>query len=131
MIEGGLVAMLLADTEMKAQVAGRVYHIKAPQNPTLPYLTVLRVSGERDIDFDGPDALIRSRVQIDAWAGDPKAARDLADLLRRELNDYRGPAGRNGDIIHFMTLITDEDLYEDDPKLFRISQDWYIHCEEV
>ena len=119
--EADLKSHLQADASIAALVADRIWPIVRAQGSSLPAITYQRVAGTPQSDLDGDDGdLIEVRVQIDCWARGFEDVRTLAELVRVRLqtaaSTFRG------------RLLFDQDFYEDDVKVFRVSQDfalWY------
>ena len=150
MIEAGIRALLLADTGVSALVAdstrdppgrGRVFPLMLPQTPAspLPAITYARVSGIRDTTLSGPVGLVKARLQVDCWASTFDGARGLAGAVRRALDGYRGwvsdvnpddPADVTNHDVQGCFLLTERDLYEPDPKTFRVVQDYLVVATE-
>lgn len=134
-IEEGLYGLLKGDTDLAALLttapqAVRIYPVKLPQAPVLPCLTFQRISTVRDRDHDGPSGVTQVRFQLDAWAEDPTGAQQIANAVRVILDGYQGPAGGNGEYVHNAWSESEEEIYEDEPKLYRVSQDFFVEHEE-
>ena len=128
-LETAMRAYVLADAAIAAAVGQRMYPRGLPQGPTLPALTYLRVDTRRGHDMDGPDGLPRPRVQVTAWAANVGAVTDLAALVRKRLDGYRGAWGDV--MIGSCLCVGERDL--DDPETGRnaVAQDYMIQYQEV
>lgn len=132
MIESALRTHILGDTDITNLVGQRMYPVKLPQDPTMPAISYFRVSGIRHKSYGGPSGLAGPRIQIDAWAGEPsgyKTAKELADLIRKRLDGFSGLLGT--DRIWGAFLENDTDMYEDETKLHRVSQDYFVWYKET
>lgn len=119
--EAALKSHLAADAGITALVGDRIWPLVRAQGASLPALTYQRIAGTPSTDLDGLDGdLTVVLVQVDCWASGFDAARVLAELVRVRIqtaaDSFRG------------NLQSDRDFYEDDVKLYRVSQDfslWY------
>lgn len=103
-------------------VGERIFPLVRPQQgdgAARPAITYLRVAGIPMNDLDGDDGnLLNIRSQVDVWADTYAAARTIADAVRLRMQSF---ATRT-------VMISDQDLYEDDTRIFRVSMDfssWY------
>lgn len=125
MLEPGLVAYL--KTEIGG-VNGRVYPGHLPDPPDLPALVYQRIATRRPVNYDGPSAFVRARMQIDVWSRSYGEARTIAAAVRRALLGYRGAVGSVE--VAIPEQPTDLDMFEPDTGLYRVSMDFYIWHEE-
>ena len=128
-LETALRAYVLADAAIAAAVGQRMYPRGLPQGPTFPALVYSRVDTRRLHDLDGPDGLPRARVQVTAWGSSVQAATELAALVRKRLDGYRGAWGDV--MIGSCLCVGERDL--DDPETGRnaVAQDYMIQYQEV
>ncbi|RAH99196.1 DUF3168 domain-containing protein [Acuticoccus sediminis] len=91
-MEEVLVRILLADPGVRASVGDRVTPVTRPQGVTLPAIVVQTISGRRGYAMSGPDGLITSRVQLDAWG------RRYADAKTAARGAIRALSGLSGEI---------------------------------
>lgn len=127
-----LRAFLLADPAIAAIISTRMYPVQLPQNPALPAIRYFRVSGNRPQSTTGPLGQTNPRVQIDCYALKFQDANDLAELVRKRLDGYRGPAGDDGDFIQGAFFQTERDLWEEQPLpgMYAVSRDYMIWFRE-
>lgn len=119
--EEDLVAHLLADSGVTALVGGRVWPLMRPAGGQLPALTYQRIAGVPLNDLAGDrSGLTRLRVQFDGWASSRLSAQQVADALGSRLKTAAST---------FTALnITQYDIFEDEPRLWRVVIDasfWY------
>src|SRR5688572_26710849 len=106
--ETDLRAHLLNQTD----AGERVSPVMRPQGAPRPAITYTRVAGIPQNDLDGDDGnLLNIRSQVDVWADTHAVARTIADAVRLRMQTF---ATRT-------VMISDQDLYEDDTRIFRIS----------
>jgi hypothetical protein len=67
-VEEALIAYLLANPGLAAQVGLRIDWLQRPQGNTMPALTLQIVGGGYEYIMDGREGLVAQRVQMDAWA---------------------------------------------------------------
>lgn len=123
-----LRTFVLADGTVAGLVALRMYPSVLPQAPTLPAITYNTISAIRQNTMDGPDGLPSKRIQIDSWGSTFAQAVSLADAIRQRLDGYRGTMGSTE--IKGVFANTERQLYDPDPKLYRISMDFVIWSVE-
>jgi hypothetical protein len=98
MIEKGLAAFLLANTQFLAQCQDRVYPETVPQAVAFPHLVLERSGTERQTLLGGGALPSRGRptkalVQASAWDLTYQGAKKLADLVRQICDGYKGSMG--------------------------------------
>jgi hypothetical protein len=105
-------ALILASPAVVEKVVGRVFPAKLPQTVTFPAVRYLVVDDIPSRSFDGPGALRRGRVQVDAFAKKYLDAQALADALEGALEGSE------------WSLVARRDGYEDETELHRVSLDF-------
>lgn len=131
-------AHLLEPSELRTALGTRVYPVKLPQNPTLPAMSIQRVSGVRYQSLRGRASLARPRYQFDIWTREGTASafsesqrlgRLLLDRIEGKdisvMDDDVSPAEPR--IVSF-EFDSDRDLFETDVNggLYRYSADFFI-----
>lgn len=124
--EADLNAHLIASSAIVAAVASFnglacVWPNVRPEGSGLPAVTTQVIFTQGANDLDGEDGdLLNKRVQIDCWAESYDAARTLAETVRARMKT---------EAASFASLmLSDQDLFEPDTKLSRVSMDfscWY------
>lgn len=93
----------------------RITASKRVQAADLPAITYERITSNPQQSIAGDDTgLDQVRMRINCWADDYKESRQIFDAVRvamRSLTSY---------------FILDQDLYEDDTKIYRVAADFYI-----
>jgi hypothetical protein len=134
-----LYALLSQNGGVVALAGGRIYPLSAPQSVVTPYVVYQRISAVRLRTLDGPEGRSMPRMQIDAYATTWLAARALADAIRQALDGFDGTVTIGNDSppeterIRAASLQTDRDFIETDvdPKLYRVSSDYFVvHTED-
>jgi len=99
--------------------SARVYPVKLPQVTTaaFPAVTYQRVSADRVYSFTAYCNLENPKMQIDSWATSFEDVKVLADKVRLAMDSATAFAS---------ILISDQDLYEDEIEVYRVSQDFSI-----
>jgi len=135
MIAEAIRTLLVDDAEVAEIVAARVYPLVLPQSPTLPAITLQRVSNQTVISQDGP-GMERPRIQVDCWASTYLAARELAAAVKACLCPSRHETPnyvRTVDDVRIEAVMpeSDRDLYEDDTQIYRVSMDFFVFAVEL
>lgn len=97
-VEGALVAKLVANTTVAGLVDNRIHPFNDPRKVAYPKLTYWVVNTTRSSDAggltnSGPTGMALARVQFDAWATTMLEAKQLVAAVRRCLNGYAGTVG--------------------------------------
>lgn len=96
--------------------AGGVWNLRAAQSPVPPYIVWQRVISSTNNSTTGASNIQNTRVQIDAYARDYAGADALATAIEAAVI----ASGLTG------VKLTEQDFFEDDTKLYRISQDFSL-----
>lgn len=130
MIENAIYARLTGFAGFTALCSSRVYPVAAPQGATRPYVTYQQVSRQPIRSTSGASGGTRPRAQIDCWGDTYTSARAVAKQVRLALDNFRGTAG--GVTVRAASLESELDLKdtEVEPKLFRVSLDFFFHIDE-
>jgi len=135
MIEAALASFLREDAAVAALLTvgehSRIFPLVIPQKiagrPQVPCL-VYAVTGEnRNKTFCGTIGLSEIIVALDSYASTVLAARNLSNVVRAALLDYRGAMGSFN--VKDVSLISSIVLPDMDPGLFRVSDTVSIWCE--
>jgi hypothetical protein len=136
-ISAAIRAILLADPAVSAAVGGvRVYPGILPQGVTLPSIVQNLITEAIGYHMQGDDGLIRSRMQIDAWALTRDLAVSLANLSFETLSGYSGIVtfGTNSPQISMVIggVFHDQgrDDYDPTTKMFVRRRDYFFWHDE-
>jgi len=127
MIEAAIRSILIADDTVKA-LTTRVYPVALPQSPQYPLILYTKITGMRDHHLQGPSGHAHPRFQIEAWAKTYTEAKTLADAIREALDGYSGTAA--GTKIGSCLIESEQDIYESEIEVYRVTSDWFIWHEE-
>ncbi len=127
-VETALRTKLLADATVAALIADRIEPEPLAQGSILPAITYRRISATRGETFDGPSGLTWPRIQLDLWALSHDTARALFDAVRVAVNGKAFIS--SGVVVQKAQVISDQDFYEPDVKLHRVSADLMVWHEE-
>lgn len=127
MIESAIRHILVNDATVKT-LTTRIFPVTIPQDPIYPLILYTKISGSRDHILQGPSGFAHPRFQIDAWDESYTGAKSLANAIRKALDGYRGTVldTRIGSCL----IDSERDIYESEIKIYRVSQDYLIWCEE-
>lgn len=96
----------------------RVYGNLLPQDVAMPAVSFSRVSTRPLVGLGSSGGKTNLRVQVDSWAETYEGAKALAAAVRSAME---------GSTTNFKAMWLNEfDLYEDDPKVHHISQDFSV-----
>jgi len=106
-----------------AHTSNRIHPVVLPQGTVaaFPAVTYQRVSGDRVYSLSGYSTLENARLQIDCWATSFETVKDLGDKMRQVVDSATAFASN---------LISDQDLYENEVKVYRVSMDFSIWNQE-
>lgn len=116
-------------TYLKAQVSAvsqRVYPLKAPDTPTVPYIVVSRVSNVRLMTHQGYIGESRIRWQVSVFDTDYTRCRTTANSVVTALEAWAGIEVTVGYALH----TGETEIYEPDTKRYHIPVDFMVLCEE-
>ena len=128
-LEQALFSRLDGFAGLTSLVVSRIYPLVLPQNPTLPAVTYQRIDGIREDGIAGSHGLAHPRIQIDSWGSTYTSAKDVATQVRTAL--YRQTWTEDTVAVLDAFIEDDRDFYEDDVKIFRVSQDFLIWHREA
>jgi hypothetical protein len=117
MLETELYSLLSTTTLLTGTISTRVYPVKAPQNVSEPYLIYTRISGGQVSGLDGYLTMENPRIQIDAYSKGYSQVKTIADNVHSAMN---------GATAFKAILISDNDLFEEDFDLYRVSMDFSV-----
>lgn len=129
----GVRDFLIADTTLNAEVAGRVFRHRAPQDESKPFVTLQRIGTTRPYHLGNQAAAAQATVQVDIFVEKPNQVDSLGEHIRDRMSGYRGAMG--DETIRGCTCERDTDLTErpddaSDDWNFRRSFDFRItHVE--
>jgi hypothetical protein len=103
-------------TALSGLASGKVYPLVAPEKVTAPYIVYSRISSTPENTLDGGSTIDLVRIQVDTYANTYSACKNLAESVRVAMESG----------VVKSTMQTDQDLFEPDLKVYRISQDYYV-----
>ena len=90
-MRAAITALLLADADLSALVAGRVHWGRLPAAvDTLPYINLTVISAPRVYSMDGGSLLRQALLQADCWGASAAQAGQVADTITALISGYRG-----------------------------------------
>lgn len=75
---------------LKGLAGGRVYLLQADQTVARPFIIIQTVSSQRWRDINDQSGMAQATIQIDCYANDFLAAKQLSGQVEAILADYRG-----------------------------------------
>jgi hypothetical protein len=128
MIEEDLITYLYSGAAVTALVGQRVTPLRMDQGADLPAITVQRIDGPRVRSLTGPSGLAHPRFQLDCWGSTYASVKAVATAVRQRLDGYRGLMGST--TVGGVSLESDQDDFEPDTGLYRVSMDFIIWHKE-
>ena len=132
----GLRAYLLSDGVIAGIVGNAVYPIKLPQAQTQPSIVYTRISETEGYHMQGPNGLLSSRFQIDAWAKSIDVASTLANAIKERIGGFSGTISFGTDSpadfvkVQGIFLTDAREDYDNDMQMYRMSRDYFIWYED-
>jgi hypothetical protein len=124
-MEEELRALLLSSSGVSSHVGKRINFQTHPQGQALPALVLNTISDVQEYTLDGATGINESRVQVDCYASNYGAAKQLSRSVLRLLSAYQG-GGFQG-VFH----VSSRDDYaggSNEPEgASRVSMDYIIH----
>lgn len=117
-IEQAVYERLKNDAAVTALVAQRISAVILPQGQQLPALSYSIVSLVPTNAMDGDGGKDSARVQIDSWAATYEQVKALARTVRGAM--VPEPSD------NFALLLLELDLYEDEPRIYHVVQDFSV-----
>jgi len=106
-----------------AHTSNRIYPVLLPQGTVaaFPAVTYQRISADRVYSLSGYSTLENAKMQIDCWATSFETVKDLGNKMRQVVDGATAFASN---------LISDQDLYEDEVQVYRVSMDFSLWNRE-
>tara|TARA_R110000782_G_scaffold167129_10_gene259368 strand:+ start:5474 stop:5866 length:393 start_codon:yes stop_codon:yes gene_type:complete len=126
--EETLTAALLGTAAITAAIGTRLAPAGGLQDEALPAITYQRISTVGNNHLDGGSTLDVAHMQINSWAVTARAAKQLADLVRRAIE----PLGDPGDPPAIGTFITEQGAdFDIETRSFGVKSDFSIWEERT
>jgi hypothetical protein len=112
---------------IQSKVGSRIYWLRLPDSPTYPAISYFRVSnaGEHLVNTYSP------RFQFDVWVKTAGEALDIAELIRKAFQRFKGiMGGAGGKKINQGVHEDTREMYEPDTGLYHTSVDVFFHYIE-
>lgn len=118
---------------VNALVAGRIYPLLLPQEPTYPAITYRRVASSRIQSVHSDPGMARVQIQVTCWALSYDSVRSVTEQVRLALERY-GTAVTgttlSGLTVYDIYMGSEADSYEPEIDAFASSVDYtVIHAE--
>jgi hypothetical protein len=101
---------------LSALVGGRVYPMVAPDSPTKPYIIYQNIANSPNNTLADGVPINNTRMQIDCY--------DITYANVKNLSASISAAMAAASFSNILTM--NQDLYEQDPMLYRVQQDYSI-----
>lgn len=127
-LEAAIYTRLAAYGNLTALTSTRFYPVIVPQNPTYPLVTYQRTDGPREHCISEDSNAVCPTLQIDSWGKTYASAKAVATQVRAALQRWDDASALP--VVLDCLLESDEDNYEPDAGVFRVSQTWEIWHRE-
>lgn len=84
---------LVADGGVSGQLGNRLYQLRAPTRPTVPYATMQRISEQHGSHMGGGDGLATMRLQVNVYAATRSSLQLIDEAFREAMHGFRGTMG--------------------------------------
>ena len=120
---------------LKALAGGKVYGLVAPDKAKAPFVIYNRIDSDRPArHLRGPSGMATAFIQVDAYAAEYYAAKEIGQQIEVLLNGFQGDIAYGDDSpqqyvkIYSSALLNDVDVLDetDKPYLFRNSYQFSI-----
>lgn len=101
---------------LKGLVQNRVHPLVAPDKPATPYIVYQRIASVPENTLSDGVPIDQTRLQVDSYADDYLSVQNLATSVKAAMAAAFPQS----------TLQLEQDLYEQDTKLFRVMHDYSI-----
>ena len=125
-IEAALYQYLSNHSEV-SDFFNEIEFLTLPENPDYPALTIKKISNYQNLVFAHP------RFQLDVYSDKQGGSgygeiKEGAGIIKSALYRFKGVMGDRP--VKYINLLNEQDIYEEDVKLYREIIDFQIHYEE-
>ena len=128
MLGKALYDLLSTDAGVSALVSTRIFPAIMEQGVTMPALCYTIIGGTKVAALTQDTDIAETLVQIDCYAETYPAVRDLHQAVLTALQRYEGTNA--GIVIDDIVVEDEQDIREEDTKLFRTSVDYLVRFRE-
>lgn len=122
-VETVLFSRLSGFAGLNALISNRVYPTVIPQNSPLPVVSYRRISTTRESAMGSDTGIARARFQLDSFAESFSAVRPVAEQVRAALQRWRN---NSGTVVQDSFILSEDDDYDHETKLYRVMQDFEV-----
>lgn len=115
---------LLANATLASETGSRVYPLKLPQDTAYPAVTYQKISDLTEPNLADVSRIKRVRMQVDTWADTALKSWELADLVRDQLDGFKGVV--DGIQMTASLIDSESDLFEDAIEKYRVTTDYEL-----
>lgn len=116
LIQPAFYEFLSGITELTAEIQDKIYPAGAvPTGTKLPYLTSSKVDNLHTNHQGGSSGLAEPRIQVDVWGEIEEDANRIFDIVRRNLDGFRGVMGTDPDDAEVKVAFLENDREEYNP----------------
>ncbi len=89
-VQEAILNYLLSRGDVVNIVHNHIFTNHLPENPPFPSISIRLISAEHGRNLDGPNGVVRARVQVESWASDFWQSQDLGEQVRLAMQGYVG-----------------------------------------
>ena len=105
-MESDLQAFVIADGDVTALIASRMFPLTYPQGQSVPGIRYTMITSDSELHLGGVTGEARATVQLDCYAGTYAVAADLAEKVRVALVANNNGARTMGSTVVTQTRLT-------------------------
>lgn len=133
-IESDVRTRLVANGTIATLASTRVYPVILPQDPTLPALTISKVSDQGLHNLVGKAGRSMPRMSIHSWGHSYADAKAMSVAVRNAMDGFIGRLGDGNSPESFRSAVikfdNEIDDYEEDTGFYRVIQDYMLNHAE-
>ena len=116
LIQPAFYQFLSGITELTTEIGDKIYPAgSVPTGTQLPYLTWSKVDNLHTNNQGGSSGLAEPRIQVDIWGEIEEDAALIFDIVRRNLDGFRGTMGTGADEAEVKVSFLENDREEYSP----------------
>ncbi len=128
MIGSAVRSILLANSQIVAEVGQQIFPVLARQEAKLPYLTYRRYTRDPAQSKEGVGSYTEQGVEVSVYSDDYDEAEQLGDLVFNTIMSYTGGTLHGIDVVGGSTTqyIGGEDFWSEELEAFRYIQEFIV-----
>lgn len=134
-VTGPIRKIITSNATAQALLSGRIFPVLIPKNTALPAVSIQVVSNLPSDTKSGVSGVDLVRIQIDSYADTYPGCAAVDEAVRGAIDKYAGTVNVTGSdvsasgvnyTIGGIRYETTQDIFEDNPEVFRLSSDYIV-----